>query len=161
MKLTPSDYAAWTGLGLATIVALWDVYKWWRDRPRFSIKPDVPTYADLEKSGNFLSLGVEIINGQFPVSIRFIHLHHYKNILQRFFHRPDQTGKLTRKELPKPLNAAEVWSFYLDEFDDDFCLSREDLTSGILILEIYGTNRRRPVSIRLSMEKDKPNKALN
>lgn len=161
MSLNPSNYAAWWGAGIATIVGLWNVYKWWRDRPGFCVKVQCPTPTDLINSGNFLSVGVEVINGQSPLSIRAVSLRHFETIWHRAIRRPDRASKLFRSELPKKLDPAEVWKFGLDEFDDDFCLSREDLTNVILLIDLYGTHRTRPVSARLLLKKDKPNKAMN
>lgn len=161
MNFKPSDYAAWWGAGIATIVGLWDIYKWWRDRPGFAVKVQCPTFTDLINSGNFLSIGIEVINGQSPLSIRAVSLRHFKSTWHRIIIRPDRASKLSRSEIFRKLDPAEVWKFGIDEFDDDFCLSREDLTNGILLIDLYGTHRKRPVSKRLLLKKDRPNKAIN
>lgn len=155
MSLNPSDYAAWWGACIATIVCMWDVYKWKHNSPGFSVKVKCPTEMDLKKSGNFLSVSVEVINGQSPLSIRAVSLRHFKRRWHYAFLRPDRVSNLSRNELPKKLDPAEVWMIPLDESDDDFYLSREDLTKGILIVDLYGTHRSRPVSARILQKKDK------
>jgi hypothetical protein len=157
MSLNPSEYAAWWGACIATIIALWDVYKWWRDRPGFSVKIKCLTSTELKNSIDFLSVGVEVINGQSPLSIRAVSLRHFKTIWHCAIRKPNRFSKLSLSELPKKLDPAEVWMIELDEFDDDFCLSREDLTNGILYINLYGTHRKRPVSARLLIKNDEHN----
>lgn len=161
MSLSPSDYAAWWGAFMATVIGLWDVYKWWRDRPGFIVKVDCPSERDLEKSGNFLSVEIEVINGQSPLTIRQISLRHYKSIWHRPFFKPDRSCKLKQTDLPKKLDPAEVYKVILDECDNDYCLIREDLINGILLIDLYGTHRARPITARLLMKRDKRNKSIS
>lgn len=55
MSLKSSGYAAWYGACVAPIIGLWNVYKWWRDRPGFSVNGQCHSPIALPNWNNFLS----------------------------------------------------------------------------------------------------------
>jgi hypothetical protein len=114
-SLSPSDYAAWWGAFTASIVGFWEVYKWWCNRPGFIAKAHCPSKLDLENKCKVLSVAIEVINRQSPLSIKSVSLRHYKNIWHRAFFKPDRTCKLTRSDLPKKLDPADVYNIILTD----------------------------------------------
>ena len=154
MNLSPSDYAAWWGAAVASGVGLWDVWKWRRERPGFALKVHLPTFTEYEKSGDFLSVRIEVLNGQAPTSVRSVALRHFKTQWHRLFGRPDRITQVLPDELPKKLEPADVWTFAFQEGD---VLYHGDIIDGVLLVDVYGSHKTRPVSARLCFKKEEPN----
>ncbi|MDO9229557.1 MAG: hypothetical protein Q7U03_08330 [Syntrophales bacterium] len=146
-----SDMVAVYGAVLASLVALWDGWKWWCGRAKFVVRLHVPSYKQYEDSGNFLSVGVEILNGNSPNTIRSMVLRHFETRWNWLWKKPNRVVKVNSKDLPKKLEPGDVLHVTLMDGVDLFY---QDLLDGLLMIEVYGSAQRRPVSSRLRFNKE-------
>ena len=124
-NMTVSDWAAWWGAGVATLVAAWEVYKWFTSGAKLLIK------VEQEKQNNPFSTRVFVTNdGDRPTTLTKIHGAWFRGkieILQSDGYFPWKCGAL-----PKTLQAGDYWECYFNfpqtkETPDDDCRVRVEL----------------------------------
>lgn len=148
-----SVMAAWWGAGVATFLGIWDIWKWCYDRPRLALNVRCPSLAELIDSEDFLSIDVEVVNGKSAASIRLVRFRYFGSWWRRFLRKPDYIKTIARPEFPKPVAPGDISLITLDEEDGDvFCV--ECLSKGILLVDVFGTHRNRPVTARIRFRKD-------
>lgn len=139
---------------VATVVLVWDVYKWKASGPRirFSVSSDMKIlqYPGIWETATFVH--AKAVNaGDLPTTITTLGIQHYKSWLSCILGRPDHRGVIVNtgsKPLPHILEPGTVWTGLIDQSSiEDFA------RSGILFCELYLSHRRRPKKARIRLEK--------
>lgn len=109
------NIVAWWGAIVATVVLLWDIYKWKTAGPkiRFVVRPGIIVVGDPARKGqSFISAEATNI-GDRPTTITNLVIQHYKSYFAMLRHKP-QTSMLVTKPsasqpLPYVLQPGSVW----------------------------------------------------
>ena len=154
--MSATEAAAWWGAAIATLVLIWDVYKWRRSGPQVR----VCARADMQELGNAtLVVGskvlvvVEVVNiGDRPLEITKLTCYYYKNLLKRFLRKPHRTFLVPRNSLgpnlPINLKPGERWMGGIDQAQ----LPREIGTEGSLYCGVFSSSMKRPVLAKVDLE---------
>ena len=151
------DYVAWWGAIIATLVLIWDLFKWLRSGANITVRHRLNTYypdgrlikKEKVKNGESIELAkychIELINkGTLPTTIMDILASHTKgkdgvittSTNQRF---TPHFGK----KIPSVINSGEVWSCRI-EMDDLYRLKEQ----GSPYIEVHLSHRKKPVVIK-------------
>lgn len=116
-RLSPSDCAAWYGASIATLVFLWELFKWFRSgsRLRLQVSYDMQPVADSGKLEPQQYIVVKAVNvGAQATTVSHLSLTYYSNRLRLLFRRPTQVMIVPSPELatplPKLLNTGDTWT---------------------------------------------------
>ncbi|MFN6414690.1 MAG: hypothetical protein ACK4V2_02830 [Pseudomonadota bacterium] len=153
---------------VATIVFIWDVAKWFYQKPRLRI--EIKTDMALDPSGKYLILdqknayshdkkgiAIEIVNmGKMPTTLKFVAIQPY--IKDYFFKRSKRhtnpyilSFSSQSSELPKVLNPGEIWSSFTLNQAEIFKLKNQHA----LILEIHHSFSKNPAIKKLMFLEDR------
>src|SRR6266702_2994411 len=93
LALSASDWAAWWGAILATIVFAWEIVKWFRAGPRLRVR----TAPEMQMEDGCGGLSPEkyitfsVVNvGDAPTTVTHLFLTYYSSWLRRVFRRPSR-----------------------------------------------------------------------
>jgi len=116
MKIT--DLVAWWGAIIATLVLVWDMYKWKRSGSiiNVSASPNMHAFGNLPNSiKNKKYIKVEIVNiGDRKTTITHLVMFHYKSLFQKIRGKKDKsffvaTPALFPPPLPYLIEPGERW----------------------------------------------------
>jgi len=150
-----STYAAWWGAGLATVVLLWDLYKWRASGPRLRVwaKGDQKQLrpGDWDKPGRVPGdedwIRISVANtGTGATTIQGVGFSCFSSVWQKVIRRPERTYGLVAEtnpfcQLPWKLNPGEEWTGLLPQYEPFANL----LKSGALYCQVEHTVSTRPV----------------
>ena len=114
---------AWWGAIVATIVLLWDIYKWKASGPklRLEVLPDRVIYNDPEREGKiFISFQAQNIGSQ-PTTISSLYLRSYSSTYNRLLRRSNKAAYVkpdTVYPLPYVLDPGKVWEAFIIQSQD-------------------------------------------
>jgi len=115
VKLTGMDIIALWGAIVATLVLIWDIYKWKTSGPhvRFKVSPNKIVIGDVTREGNKY-ISAEAINiGARPTTITNLVFQYYENYIKMLFHKPSISmivnNPSTSQRLPYMLKPGDVW----------------------------------------------------
>lgn len=115
IELKGIEIVAWWGAIVATIVLLWDIYKWKKAGPRikFKVRSGMIVIGDPERD-NQAFISVEATNtGDRPTTITNIVVQHYNTYFAMLRHKPSNTMIMNNpspsRPLPYVLNPGSVW----------------------------------------------------
>ena len=146
------NIVAWWGAVVATIVLLWDIYKWKASGPRVFIRV----------SPNMSILGVPKYEGETYVTVRVnnlgsrqttitnLYCSYYRNWFLRFLRKPRKSFVVANPgisfPLPYVLQPGTEWNGIIlqDEIE-------EWAKEGILICELYISDKKRPITNQISI----------
>jgi len=153
LNFTNTYLAAWWGAILASIVFLWDIYKWKTSGPqiRFSVKPnmkifDIPIY----EGKTFISATAENI-GTGATTITGLEFQYYKNWFKKIFKKPDSSWLIIpitiapEYKLPYVLNPGTIWKGLVLQAKE----LAEKTRKGYLFCELYYSQNRKPKRCRV------------
>jgi aspartate carbamoyltransferase regulatory subunit len=155
MNMTPSDYAAWWGAIVATIVLLWDFKKWKmseKDKSENQIKVEIT--PNVVNGDNRLSkeeqkkifLKIENTTGS-KISISEIDFYGYKSIFDRI--KRNKIKIDSKISLPRPLDIGEFTHAHVRQIQNmDKCIN-----SGFLYCRVKHSGKRKPVVVRVKNSK--------
>lgn len=150
-----TDTAAWWGAIVATIVLLWDIYKWWRSGARLIVRAN-PNMQDVSKlargSAHDLRIFVDVTNsGDRPTTITHLVVYHYSNLFHKLANKPSMQGVVSPGDwgppTPHVLQPGERWTSGIDQKD----LTKKAGTDGYLYCGVIHSLAKRPVLARLKM----------
>ena len=147
MKAT--EFAAWWGAAIATLVLLWDIYKWERPGPRVLVTAR-PNMKTLDNSK--LNVFVEATNlGDRPTTLTHFSAFQFKTVLHRVRMKPSKsfiipwtTGGPT---IPHTLSPGERWTGLIDQAS----LKQEIESKGPVYCGVYESGRSRPRLARIHL----------
>ena len=115
ITLTTRDIVAWWGAVLATVVLIWDIYKWKTSGPRlkFKVTPNMIVVGDPTREGKtFISASATNV-GDRPTTITNLVMQHYNNYFNMLRHKPSTlmivVSPSTVQPLPFILQPGQVW----------------------------------------------------
>jgi hypothetical protein len=157
MKLT--EVAAWWGASVATIVFLWDIYKWRQSgaRLRLTVSGNMEAYGDLAalvNPGQTIII-VEAVNvGSKKTTLTHLFASYYENWWQRLFRRKSQTFVVTpdphlAQALPFELEPGARWLGATYQNQQVEQMSH----NGYLIVGMFHSVSDTPITRRLSIQK--------
>lgn len=136
-----TEIAAWWGAAIATVVLLWDVYKWKTQGPRLvmRVSPNMEVWGDPSREGKtWVSVTVSNV-GDRPTTMTGIGMEYYGNWYRRIRGRPDRAAVFPNPSdafpLPKILNPGEQWLGLVpqERADKDFNLEEMSRTGHVVI----------------------------
>jgi hypothetical protein len=115
IELTSTDIVAWWGAIVATIVLVWDVYKWKTAGPRlrFVVHTGMIVIGDPMREGKKYFSAKATNVGDRPTTITNLALQFYKTYFDMIRHKPSQSmivnNPSTEQPLPYVLNPGAIW----------------------------------------------------
>jgi len=110
-----SEVAAWWGAIIASIVLIWDIYKWKTDGPKLNmlLSPNMKTYGDPSRE-NITWVSATITNvGSRPTTIKSIGMWYYQNWFSYYRNKVEQAAIFPNPNdqfrLPLVLKPGEEW----------------------------------------------------
>jgi hypothetical protein len=144
-----SDFAAWWGAGVATIVLGWDIYKWVISGPRLVIKtqPDMQEVGDLHETKNIL---VTVVNrGGKLTTLTHLGFYSSKTIFHRLVRRRNPRVGLVPSPgglgLPFELAPGKCWAGLVAQ-DAVFALHENGLIFAVVVHS--GSNKEQLYPVR-------------
>jgi len=155
-NMSYSDIAAWWGAVVASIVFIWDVYKWMVQGPRLTVQvsPNMKVWGDPRREGKtWISVTVANI-GDRATTIKGIGTEYYTSWFSRLSHRATSEGVFPNPNdnfpLPRVLNPGEEWTGLVPQHRLDKGIDFEEMSrSGHLIIWLSQSHKTRPVRRRL------------
>jgi hypothetical protein len=159
MTITVTELVAWWGAVVATLVLVWDVYKWGRSGPVVNVSaspnmqtigmgPDYEgkTFATVEatNTGNRATTLTHLIGVQYPSLLA--------RVRRKPYHQFFVTDPGMGYKLPHVLSPGERWLGAMEQNDELQKLS----TEGYLYVGVHHSSGRRPVSCRLVIRDPAP-----
>ncbi len=153
--LTGTDIVAWWGAILATVVLLWDIYKWKTAGPRirFVVRSGMIVVGDPSREGQTF-VSAEATNvGDRPTTITNLVLQHYKTYLAMLRHKPSTSMLVTNPSISQPLpyvlQPGSVWQGLAIQSEEI-----EDLAkSGYLVCGLCHSHSHREIDRRVVIRK--------
>jgi len=152
-----TDVLAVWGAFIATLVLLWDIYKWKTSGPRIIFKalsnmcirnvpalPERKTYISLEA----------VNNGDRPATIRNVGICYYSNCFKKMLRKAKWQALVpfqVIQALPYVLEPGKTWQGVIDQDQ----LEQEVYDRGILIVKLYLSHSKRPKKVRVRPRKPK------
>ena len=151
-----TEIAAWWGAAVATLVFLWDVFKWIDSGPKINVSSssNMSSISD-GRALDDLNVVVEVQNrGNIPVTITHLVGIHYKSFIHRLLGRRSGAFLVTNPAFsdvfPKMLAPGERWIGGLEQDSEIEQISR----SEYLYCGVYHTGGDKPVLSRLRIDSE-------
>ena len=152
-----TEIAAWWGAITASVVFLWDVYKWKTQGPKLVMKlsPNTRIFSNGSlHSTRFVSVTVSNIGNQ-PTTIKSVGGEYYTNWFKRF-RKQTYDGRAfvvmdpeCAEQLPRVLKSGEEWTGLIPQCLDKGFDLEEKSRMGHLMIYISRSDRQRPLRKRL------------
>jgi hypothetical protein len=160
--LTITEIVAWWGAVIASLVLVWDVYKWARQGPklRINVRPNMQTYGISEyEEGTYVV--VDAVNvGSLPTTISIIGLTYYKNTFYRLIRKAEahfvSPSPVLTQPLPFLLEPGRQWTGGLIQNEELEKMAKE----GVLLCLVYDAWHKKPYKKRINIEYQPPEKEL-
>ena len=150
-----SVVAAWWGAIVASVVLLWDIFKWATKGAHVSVNatPNMQTINHIEgKLDDNKLIFVEAINtGDLPTTITHLAFFQYESVFKKFLNKPKNQGVIVKQgtgyELPHLLSPGARWTGGIDQND----VTEKIGTDGVFYCGIIHTSRKKPVLVRVNL----------
>lgn len=154
--MTASEVAAWWGAIVASIVLLWDVFKWRASQVnlRISAQPNMQTVTRLGKLDDDLNIFVEAVNnGDKTTTITHLVVKHYRNTFDRIRRKTSMRGLIAlpggNQPLPFELGPGKRWVGLIDQKD----VEAKAGTDGYFYCGVIHTASKKEHLVRVRFEK--------
>ncbi len=153
---TFTDFAAWWGAVLATLVFCWDIFKHMRSGPRINIEAisdmgSVPKASHLPDTFIYITVSN---NGNAPSTFKNIGFFHFKSLREKVFGKPRTQAVLTHPHLVHPLpyilKPGETWNGFIDQNKMD-----QFFESGFLYIWCQFSNPKKPILAKIKKQSSK------
>ena len=160
--MTPSVIAAWWGAIIASIVLLWDVYKWNTQGPKLVMRlsPNMLVVGDSLREGEtWVSITVSNI-GDRPTTIKGVGMEYYSGWLNRFRNSAEKAAVFPNPNdgfpLPRVLNPGDEWIGLIPQKRIDREINLEEMAQmGHLMIWLSRSDRQRTLRKRLTIVAEK------
>ncbi len=152
-----SVVAAWWGAIIASVVLLWDIFKWFSKGARIlvSAAPNMQTVNPLKgKLDDEKMILVEVVNiGDLPTTITHLTIYQYSSFWDKLRNKRSNQGVIPMQgagsELPHLLGSGARWVGRIDQSDviDKFCKDK------IFYCGVYHTFSKKPVASTVNLAK--------
>lgn len=145
-----TEYAAWWGAILATLVFLWDIYKWRKAGPQVVIEVgcDQSIVGSPKHKGKKFVLVSANNRGERPTTLTGLGLRWYSSKRERRRRNAEKSFAViaeTSQALPFHLQPGELWQGLFDQTEDVATMARD----GLLFCEVYCTHTDRAPAAQL------------
>jgi hypothetical protein len=147
--MTLSDAAAWWGAGVATLVLVWDLYKWRRSGPQLEVSasPNMESYggATADGAGPFVVLEVRNNGARKTTLTHCVGFCHESWLHKVFRRKPKHSFIVANPEpgrIPHVLEAGERWMGLVSQNEQLASWSQ----NGYLHLGVYHSGSKRAVT---------------
>jgi len=152
--ITITDILAVWGAAVATLVLIWDIYKWAKSGPRIVLHacPDMKVIGVNEVSEDKTWVSVDAANiGDRPTTITTLGTRYYPSWFEKLRNKPKYSTVVPSPlsgRLPYKLGPGERWSgcFEQDRFEE------EVYQGGILVVELYTSHAKSPNKVRVKLQ---------
>ncbi len=160
--MTTTEIAAWWGAIVATLVLLWDGYKWILQGPRLSMRvaPNMLIIGDPEREGKkWISVTVTNI-GDRPTTMKGVGMEYYISWYQRFRKIPKTAAVFpnpnTNFPLPRIINPGEEWIGFIpqERADKDIDLYQM-ANNGHLLIWLSRSDTQKSIKKRVIIRETK------
>ena len=152
-----TEIVAWWGAILATVVFLWDIYKWKTAgaKLRVTVQPNMKTINIPQYEGKTV-ISANVVNyGDRPTTIKNLGYLWFKNSWNRIRRRPDKAFIIPNPseahKLPYELKQGNLWTGLAIQDKDVETMARD----GLLYCVLYHTHNEKPVYRRLRIPEKK------
>jgi hypothetical protein len=146
-----TEVVAWWGAILATIVFVWDIYKWWTAGPklRMAVLTGMESINIPQYDGKTL-ISVNVSNyGDRPTTITNLAFVYFTNLWRRFQHRAERAFVIPSpsdaQPLPFELKQGNLWNGVAIQDAEVEKMAKE----GLLYCVLYHTHSERPLYRRV------------
>lgn len=151
-----SIVAAWWGAIVASIVLLWDIFKWATKGARVSVSaaPNMQTLNPIEKKldDNKLIFVEAINHGDMPTTITHLVFFQYESIFKKILKKAKNQGVITNPgagcQIPFLLSPGCRWTGSIDQND----IAEKLGTDGLFYCGVIHTSRKKPVLKRVDID---------
>jgi hypothetical protein len=158
-----TNFAAWWGAGIATIVLIWDIYKWLHSGPiiRVTVSPNmqaIGNFPNIDKNMNFISVEVTNTgNGKTTITHLIVFYYKYRPLLSKILKKKVKKFFMPNPSFSPPiphiLGPGERWLCGIDQNNAKNNL--EELgKDGYLYCGIYHSSSKKPVLQRVIFHQD-------
>jgi hypothetical protein len=155
-RVISTDIVAWWGAIVASLVLLWDVYKWMVEGPRLTMRlsPNMEVWGDPSREGKtWVSVTVSNV-GNRPTTIKGVGMEYYTNWFSRFRNRAERAAVFpnpnTGFPLPRVLNPGEEWLGLIPQERLDKGVDLEEISrTGHLMIWLSQSHKQRAMRKRL------------
>lgn len=155
--LTATDWAAWWGALLATIVLLWDVIKWCKRGPKvkldFDIRGNMKMYPPPPRNETYISIRASN-TGDASVTLTNLAFVYYRNYLKFIFNMKAEKSfvipqPLTTMPIPYKFSAGAIWDANIVQTKEieDMC------DSGVVCIVLFHSGSKKPLRGKLILKK--------
>jgi hypothetical protein len=148
--MSTTQIVAWWGAILATVVFIWDIYKWAATGPRLvlTVKVDMKVLGDAEMEDSTYIIS-EVANvGDRATTLTLMAFEWYRKWWQRLLRKPVKQFFVKNpgrhSSFPHKLDVGDTWNGFARQDEEQSKLMRE----GYLYCAVYCSSQKRPVSRR-------------
>jgi len=155
IDITITDLLAVWGAFIATLVLLWDIYKWSTSGPKIIVhtNPDMSIINVPEISEDKTFIQVDATNnGDRPTTITKLGIRIYSSWFKRVLKKPKRQAIIVNPypgKIPHKLGPGEEWFGCIDQDG----LKEEIPQSGSLVIELYTSHTKKPKKARVNLQK--------
>lgn len=147
--MSPSDYAAWWGAGLATGAIIWDVIKWRKARTRIKIEiiPNIGRFYPNSNMDETAKILVKIINGgEQTTTVMKVELISYQSRFESIFRKSKNQQIAPAKDCPQELLPGRILDFTVETYLSDLYQP-----SAHIFVSVHHSTSTKPVLAKLSL----------
>lgn len=160
--MNTTDIAAWWGAALASLVLVWDMYKWKTQGPRLIMRlsPNMQVWGDpLREGKTWVSVTVSNV-GDRPTTIKGVGMEYYTNWFRRLRNRAEKAVVFPNPSdgfpLPRVLNPGDEWLGLIPQERLDKEIDLEEMSrSGHLIIWLTQSHTQKAMRKRLIVSREK------
>ncbi|OOE63468.1 hypothetical protein [Salinivibrio kushneri] len=160
MALSVSEIAAWWGASVATIVLVWDVFKWISNGPKLSmlLSPNMQVLGDPSREGKTW-VSITISNtGSRPTTLKGVGIEFYDSFAQRLLGKPSHAALFPNPNdnlpLPRVIQPGDEWTGLIPQERVDKDLSLQKMAhEGHLMVWASQSHSKRSKRLRLVIER--------
>jgi hypothetical protein len=155
-SMNTTDIVAWWGAIVASLVLLWDVYKWMAEGPRLTMRlsPNMRVLGDPSREGK-IWVSVTVTNvGNRPTTIKVVGMEYYANWFSWLRNRAEKAAVFPNPSdsfpLPRVLKPGEEWLGLIPQERTDMEISLEEMSrTGRLMIWLSQSHKQRAIRKRL------------
>ncbi len=158
--MTATEIAAWWGAIVATLVFLWDIYKWKTRGPRLSMRlsPHMVVIGDPRREGKTWVTVTVTNTGDQPTTIKSLALEYYTSVWKRIRIRAEKAFVVASPNdhypLPRVLNPGDEWMGFMPQDRGDIDLEAMS-RNGYLVVLLSQSHTDKALRKRLIIKKKK------
>lgn len=155
IELTGTEIVAWWGAIVATVVLLWDIYKWKSAGPRirFVVTSGMIVVGDPSREGQTYISSEATNVGDRPTTITNLVIQHYKTYFSMVRHKPSTSMLVTEPSIAQPLpfvlQPGGVWRGLFPQTKEIESLSKD----GYLVCGLCHSHSGREIDRRIVFRK--------